>query len=122
MMESCPHVEISAQKGGGTPVNSRKKNRKKGGIVLAVLLLLIAVAGFEVVQVYAQISDAQAQEQALRVQVEQQKQANAYIKNGSMQITASRDLFLYREVSRTKKDSSRSSDSGSSRSVGGGKF
>ena len=64
MMESCPHVEISAQKGGGTPVNSRKKNRKKGGIVLAVLLLLIAVAGFEVVQVYAQISDAQAQEQA----------------------------------------------------------
>ena len=54
--------------------------------------------------------------------VRQQKQANAYIKNGSMQITASRDLFLYREVSRTKKDSSRSSDSGSSRSVGGGKF
>ncbi len=54
--------------------------------------------------------------------VRQQKQANVYIKNGSMQITTRRDLFLYREVSRTKKESSKSSGSGSSRSVGGGKF
>ena len=54
--------------------------------------------------------------------VRQQKQANVYIKSGSMQITKSRDLFLYREVSRTKKDSSNSSGSGSSRNVGGGKF
>ena len=54
--------------------------------------------------------------------VRQQKQANVYIKPGSMQITASRDLFLYREVSRTQKQSSNSSGSGSSRNVGGGKF
>ena len=54
--------------------------------------------------------------------VRQQKQANVYIKSGSMQITKSRDLFLYREVSRTKKASSDSSGSGSSRNVGGGKF
>ena len=54
--------------------------------------------------------------------VRQQKQANIYIKSGSMQITKSRDLFLYREVSRTKKASSDSSGSGSSRNVGGGKF
>ena len=54
--------------------------------------------------------------------VRQQKQANVYIKSGSMQITASRDLFLYREVSRTEKTSSQSSGSGSSRNVGGGKF
>lgn len=54
--------------------------------------------------------------------VRQQKQANVYIKSGSMQITASRDLFLYREVSRTRKQSSNSSGSGSSRNVGGGKF
>lgn len=54
--------------------------------------------------------------------VRQQKQANVYIKSGSMQITTRRDLFLYREVSRTKKDTSKSSGSGSSRSVGGGKF
>lgn len=54
--------------------------------------------------------------------VRQQKRANVYIKSGSMQITASRDLFLYREVSRTEKTSSQSSGSGSSRNVGGGKF
>ena len=54
--------------------------------------------------------------------VHQQKKANVYIKSGSMQITASRDLFLYRNVSRTRKDISRSSGSGSSRSVGGGSF
>ena len=54
--------------------------------------------------------------------VRQQKQANVYIKSGSMQITASRDLFLYREVSKTKKASTNSSSSGSSRNVGGGKF
>ena len=54
--------------------------------------------------------------------VRQQKQANVYIKPGSMQITASRDMFLYREVSRTQKQSSNSSGSGSSRNVGGGKF
>ena len=54
--------------------------------------------------------------------VRQQKQANVYIKPGSMQITLSRDLFLYREVSRTQKQSSSSSGSGSSRNVGGGKF
>ena len=54
--------------------------------------------------------------------VRQQKQANIYIKSGSMQITTSRDLFLYRDVSRRKKDTSKSSDSGSSRSVGGGTF
>ena len=52
--------------------------------------------------------------------VSQQKQANNYIKSGSMQITTSRDLFLYREVSRSQKQTS--SSSGSSRSVGGGRF
>lgn len=54
--------------------------------------------------------------------VRQQKKANVYIKADSMQITASRDLFLYREVSRTQKASSGSSSSGSSRSTGGGSF
>ena len=54
--------------------------------------------------------------------VRQQKQANVYTKSDSMQITTSRDLFLYREVSKTKKASTNSSGSGSSRNVGGGKF
>lgn len=54
--------------------------------------------------------------------VRQQKQANVYIKSGSMQVTTRSDLFLYRQVSRTKKETSSSSNSGSSRSVGGGSF
>lgn len=54
--------------------------------------------------------------------VRQQRQADVYIKSGSMQLTASRDLFLYRQVSRTKKANTNSSGSGSSRSVGGGSF
>ena len=52
--------------------------------------------------------------------VRQQNRANVYIKTGSMHLTTCRDLFLYREVSRTKRESSKSS--GSSRNVGGGKF
>lgn len=70
-----------AQKGGGTPVKNKKRAKKKGGIVLLVVLLLIAVVGFEAVQVYAQISDAQSQEQALSAQVEQQKLANAALRD-----------------------------------------
>ena len=54
--------------------------------------------------------------------VRKQNQANSYVKPGSMQITVHNDFFLYRNVSRTKKESSSSSDSGSSRSTGGGSF
>ena len=54
--------------------------------------------------------------------VRKQDRANVYIKSGSMQLTASRDLFLYRNVTRSKKESSSSSGSGSSRSTGGGSF
>ena len=51
-----------------------------------------------------------------------QDQASDYVKPGSMQVTVSNDFFLYRDVTRTKKESSSSSGSGSSRSTGGGKF
>jgi len=56
--------------------------------------------------------------------VRQQNQANVYIKSGSMQVAVRNDLFLYRTVNRTRKESSKSSGSksGSSRSVGGGSF
>lgn len=56
--------------------------------------------------------------------VRQQNQANVYVKPGSMQLTISNDLFLYRTVDRRKKESSSGSSgsSGSSRSVGGGSF
>ena len=56
--------------------------------------------------------------------VRKQDKANVYVKPGSMQLTLQNDLFLYREVSKTKKESSNSSGSGSgsSRSTGGGSF
>lgn len=54
--------------------------------------------------------------------VRKQNQANVYVKPGSMQVTVRNDFFLYREVSKTKKESSSSSGSGSSRSTGGGSF
>lgn len=54
--------------------------------------------------------------------VRKQNQANVYVKPGSMRVTVCNDFFLYRNISRTKKASGNSSGSGSSRSVGGGKF
>ena len=54
--------------------------------------------------------------------VRKQDQANVYVKPGSMQVTVRNDFFLYRDVTRTKKQSNSSSGSGSSRSTGGGSF
>ena len=56
--------------------------------------------------------------------VRKQDQANVYVKSGSMNITQSGDFFMYRNITRTQKQSSSSSgsSSGSSRSSGGGSF
>ena len=56
--------------------------------------------------------------------VRSQDRANAYIKPGSMELTVRRDLYLYRNVTRTKRQtsSSGSSGGGGSRSSGGGSF
>ena len=56
--------------------------------------------------------------------VRRQNQANVYMKDGSMHLTHSSDLFLYRNVTRTAipKNDSSGSKSGSSRNVGGGRF
>lgn len=60
--------------------------------------------------------------------VRSQAAANCYIKNGSMNITESRDMFLYNTVTRTEKpkDDSGSrthtSSSGTTHGGGGGKF
>lgn len=55
--------------------------------------------------------------------VRKQSRAHAYVVPGSMDVTVRRDLFLYRNVTRRKKESSSSSGSrGSSRNVGGGRF
>lgn len=58
--------------------------------------------------------------------VRKQDKANVYVKPGSMEVTVSNDFYLYRNVTRTKKESNSSSgsgsSSGSSRSTGGGSF
>ncbi len=54
--------------------------------------------------------------------VRKQDRANVYVKPGSMQLTTSIDLFLYRTIDRRKKESSSSGSSGSTRNVGGGSF
>lgn len=55
--------------------------------------------------------------------VHSQSRAQEYVKNGSMHINLSNDMFLYRNVTRTKKQNSSSSGSGgTARSTGGGSF
>lgn len=57
--------------------------------------------------------------------VKRQNQASNYIRNGSMHLTANSDLFLYRNITRTRRQTSSSSGSrsgGGSRHVGGGRF
>lgn len=55
--------------------------------------------------------------------VKRQQGAREYTKPGSMQLTHSSDLFLYRHVTRVKVQSNSSSGrSGGSRHVGGGRF
>lgn len=57
--------------------------------------------------------------------VRKQHQADAYVKHGSMQVNTRSDLYLYRHVSRVRKENNNSSGSrsgGSSRSVGGRSF
>lgn len=54
--------------------------------------------------------------------VRQQHQANVYMKSGSLRLTQSSDIYLYRNVSRTRRQTSSSSGSGGSRHIGGGRF
>ena len=55
--------------------------------------------------------------------VRSQSRAQEYVKTGSMRVNLSNDMFLYRNVTRTKKQSSSSSGSGgTARSTGGGSF
>ena len=58
--------------------------------------------------------------------VRKQDSARVYVKKGSMQLNYSRDIFLYRNVTRTKKqervESTSSGSGGTARSKGGGSF
>ena len=55
--------------------------------------------------------------------VYKQTRAHDYVKKDSMQVNISNDIFLYRTVTQTKKETKSSSDSGgTARSKGGGSF
>lgn len=57
--------------------------------------------------------------------VRRQHEADVYMKSGSLKLTASNDIFLYRNVTRTKKQTNNGSSSGGgggARSRGGGSF
>ena len=78
---------------------TEKKTRSKGGIVLLVVLLLIAVVALDTVRVYAKIDDAQVQEQVLAARVQQQKQANAALKED---LARADDEEFMKELAREK--------------------
>ena len=54
--------------------------------------------------------------------VRKEDRAHSYVIPGSMRVSVSRDMYLYRNVSRRRREKSNSSSGGSSRSVGGGSF
>ena len=85
----------------------------KGNLVIG--LIIGAIAGIMVAFIL------KSQLKSVRMQ----RRAHDYMKPGSMHLTVCRDLFLYRTVSRVRKQTSSSSSgsgSGGSRNVGGGKF
>ena len=82
-------------------------------------LVIALVIGFVVALIATGIMRGQLKS------VSQKAAAGDYLKTGSLQITRSRDIFLYRNVSRhakPKSNSSSSSSSGGGRNVGGGRF
>ena len=85
-------------------------------------LLIALVVGIVVGLIVAYTLKAQLKS------VRKQERADVYVKPGSMQVSVHHDIFLYRNIVRTKKESSSSSGgssrsrSGSSRSTGGGSF
>ena len=82
----------------------------------AKALLICLLIGFAAGGIVAMILKGQL------ISVQKQNQANVYVKPGSMQLTMHNDVFLYSNVTRTKKSSGGSSGSDSSRSTGGGSF
>ena len=91
----------------------------------AGMALVIAIAvGFIIGKIYADGLKGQLKS------VSAQKSAESYVKRGSMNVTTSRDFYLYRSVTKTAKPSDSSeggssthtSSSGATHGGGGGKF
>ena len=88
------------------------------GMSLMVSLLIGAVVGL----IVALVLKGQLKS------VRKQNQANSYVKSGSMRLTLQNDVFLYRNVTKTRKETNNNSSrgggggGGSARSTGGGSF
>ncbi len=83
-------------------------------------LLICLVIGFVIALIVSLIMKAKLKS------VHSKSEAADYLRNGSLNITVARDIFLYRQVTRTQKaessSSSHTSSSGRSHGGGGGKF
>jgi uncharacterized protein len=96
----------------------------RGTFPLVRNLLIAVVAGFIIAFIIVSVMKSKLKS------VQMQKSASNYVKNGSMHITEQKDLFLYRNVTRTEKpkensgggSSTHSSSSGSRNGGGGGSF
>lgn len=106
----------------GKPYNSRNLPREPLSLIWIPIAIVI---GFAIAKIIV------GQMKSKLKTVRSQAAANNYIKNGSMNITESRDLFLYHTVTRTAKPKNTGSSGGSSthrsssgtiHGGGGGKF
>lgn len=105
----------------GEPYDSGNLPR---GPLSMIWLPVSVIIGFVIAKII--VGNMKSQLKTVRAQAT----ANSYVKNGSMNITESRDLFLYHTVTRTAKPKNNSSSgssthrssSGATHGGGGGKF
>ena len=114
--------EFMTQYETGDPYDTH--NLPKGSFDAVMALVVALVAGFIISKIYTGSLKKQ-----LKTAVKQDK-ASGYVKEGGINVTTSRDFFLYRTVNRTAKEnesnrggsSTHSSSSGTTHGGGGGKF
>lgn len=111
--------DFITQAENGTPYDGN--NLPKGKFSFFFTLLISLVIGFVVALIVVLIMKSQLKT------VRRQAAAASYLKAGSMKVTDSRDVFLYRNVSKVKKAENNSSGSSthtssSGRTHGGGGF
>jgi uncharacterized protein len=119
--EQC--VVFIDQANAGDPYDTH--NLPKEPFNAGMALVIALVIGFIIAKIYTGSLKGQLKT------VQAQRAAANYVKNGSLNVTNSRDFFLYRSVSKTAKESSSSgsggssthrSSSGATHGGGGGKF
>jgi len=111
-----------AQAKTGDPFDTHNLPKEPFNPLMALVIALIA--GFIIGKIYTGKLKGQLKT------VRKQTAASGYVRNGSLNVTNSNDFFLYRNISRTAKESSSSdggssthkSSSGASHGGGGGKF